>query len=75
MSKMGSVQGIRALLGPSDEDLVIRILNTGAGPNDVLRAIYYFEVVDFDEGQLRSVMGAKAYQVYKILQSEQDRDE
>jgi hypothetical protein len=75
MSKIVSVQDVRSLLGPSDDDLVIRILNTGANHGDVLKAIHYLEHGNFNEQELRSMMGSKAYQIYEILQAEQDRDE
>ncbi len=45
MSKMVSVQGIRALLGPSDEDLVIKFLILAPGmttfhkPFTILKAL------------------------------------
>lgn len=75
MSKMVSVQEVRNLLGPSDDDLVIKILNTGASHADILKAVHYLEHTNFDDAELRSMIGPKACQVYEILQAEQDQNE
>ncbi len=72
---MVSVQDLRTLLGPSDDDLVISIINTGASRGDVLKAIHYLEHTTCNEQELRNMMGPKAYQVYEILQAEQDQNE
>lgn len=70
-----SAQSIRALLKSFDDSLVVAVLHTGASYLDVLKALNWLEHDNFSDAELMAHIGAKAYSVYEILQSERDQQE
>jgi hypothetical protein len=63
---------IRAILGPTDDELVFIIQETGASRDEVLRAFTWLSDDDYMGAGLQRPISSRVRAVYEILREEQD---
>lgn len=68
--KPATASEIRAILGPSDESLVVDILKVGATYHEVLEAYAWITSDDYLHRKLLHNLHGRAAEVFDILESE-----
>ncbi len=69
-SKPATASEIHAVLGPSDENLVIDILKVGATYDEILEAYAWIASDDYLHRKLQHNLHGRAAEVFSILEAE-----
>ena len=71
--KSATSHDIRAILGPTDDDIVTSILSTGATRDEVLQAFEWLDDDDYMGADLKKPMNSNIRRIYEILQEDRDK--
>ncbi len=64
---------IRAILGPVNDDLVLKIMKTGASRNDVMQAAHWFDTGEHSLTGIRNFANDTVSCIHDILMTDRNR--